>query len=1223
MSHPQDYNARRIVLRRTGEEGYIPPVNIPSGVNDEAPYKNELVINSYSPKGGIESSAGIYLRVGEQEKENIEDQIIRIGKVIVTNDSVTSISPSVAYKQSSTGGRLLETGELWLRTSDHSLFVHDGSRYVRVSSIDATEETKGVLKICTDAEAIEGTTNSGAVTPKTLTTWRNELQLLTRQTSGKVIYVDQTIGDDNIENDGFDSRHPFLTIERAFLQASLLSYVPGTDNDLFQVFTIVVGNGDYTIDNRPGLSDKSGLLTQAPGSVGPINPIKSQAILQTIDIEFSRFVIAGDLSNEVYENNQIYNSRGASAVIVRYTEEGVVVRNIRGQWSPGDDIFYSDYSAFNPPSGGVVLPRGCSLIGEDLRKCIIRPRYLGDPKKWLEKAGPCTCAQDGLSARLKITGGSYIANITFRDSLRELSTHHLLVAIISASNSELSDFNYGYYPKVAKGLGQTVLPPIELESYQTNPLETSIVTTAETAQEVDDNGFNAVNTVEGSSAYISNCSLLSRFGARGLVVDGSLMNGFKSIIVERFTNISLQEDPRAFSALSTAPDGKVYKDIWRHASFEAQNGGYAQLVSCFTIAAADHFRALSGGELSLANCFTNFGDTAFIAKGYLNEAFPQNKGIRLEGIIPPTPIEQNTREIYLGNVSPSTTSSQIYTFSPLDLSILNPFELTTDDYIYVKDNATNSIEYKAKVLSLELSEDSNGTYISVDPSDNTIFPNITSTQFSKLYIKRIPDIRQADETIYWLHVSLPAVEGFKPPQLHHVIEFNESIAQKKISKTLFIAAVRRTTFDDTPLPRNEYYVALLTSDPVNESLKNIYPTRNVNKPEENPLDSLTYKSTTTLLKSLGASDATIKEHLQASEEEIPIIDELGPTSLVSVDFKRPSTIRSFGTGLEWVGYGNYSSALPKYQTNSLTQQESLAKIKQEMQGGRVYNVGMTQDGEYVLGDKVLDLKTGNELNLELGSQEDQQSIATLITTNKLQVVSNATLDVSSAGLVFDNQTRFLNPVSKTAQTYATQTRAGFIQIAEDEDTTSNDVAVTPLQLQNRVNEVSNGITTIESSLVTLDEKVETVESTVTAAEQTVTSISQGANGGIPIGGIIMWSGTNIPQNWALCDGTTGTPNLSGKFIIAASPDIPLNSSKSTNPEVPLHRHSYLLGQENILGLSGTETLATVANSELDTGGVGDTPEETPLQTLHVSQEGAIDNRTYPPYYALAYIMRVS
>ncbi|UCG71206.1 MAG: tail fiber protein, partial [Thermoplasmata archaeon] len=32
---------------------------------------------------------------------------------------------------------------------------------------------------------------------------------------------------------------------------------------------------------------------------------------------------------------------------------------------------------------------------------------------------------------------------------------------------------------------------------------------------------------------------------------------------------------------------------------------------------------------------------------------------------------------------------------------------------------------------------------------------------------------------------------------------------------------------------------------------------------------------------------------------------------------------------------------------------------------------------------------------------------------------------------------------------------------------------------------------------------------------------------VPSGTIVMWNGTVIPNGWALCDGTNGTPDLRG------------------------------------------------------------------------------------------------
>ena len=43
-----------------------------------------------------------------------------------------------------------------------------------------------------------------------------------------------------------------------------------------------------------------------------------------------------------------------------------------------------------------------------------------------------------------------------------------------------------------------------------------------------------------------------------------------------------------------------------------------------------------------------------------------------------------------------------------------------------------------------------------------------------------------------------------------------------------------------------------------------------------------------------------------------------------------------------------------------------------------------------------------------------------------------------------------------------------------------------------------------------------------------------ASSGVPSGTIVMWSGANVPSGWAICNGSNGTPNLTGKFIKAAT-----------------------------------------------------------------------------------------
>lgn len=73
------------------------------------------------------------------------------------------------------------------------------------------------------------------------------------------------------------------------------------------------------------------------------------------------------------------------------------------------------------------------------------------------------------------------------------------------------------------------------------------------------------------------------------------------------------------------------------------------------------------------------------------------------------------------------------------------------------------------------------------------------------------------------------------------------------------------------------------------------------------------------------------------------------------------------------------------------------------------------------------------------------------------------------------------------------------------------------------------------------------------------------NGSVPRGVIMMWSGTTIPDGWALCNGQTvsgiTTPNLSGRFVIGTSTSYPINLSGGnttytlTAANIPIHSHT--------------------------------------------------------------------
>lgn len=70
--------------------------------------------------------------------------------------------------------------------------------------------------------------------------------------------------------------------------------------------------------------------------------------------------------------------------------------------------------------------------------------------------------------------------------------------------------------------------------------------------------------------------------------------------------------------------------------------------------------------------------------------------------------------------------------------------------------------------------------------------------------------------------------------------------------------------------------------------------------------------------------------------------------------------------------------------------------------------------------------------------------------------------------------------------------------------------------------------------------------------------------GVPIGTILMWNGTTIPEGWVLCDGSNGTPDLRGRFPIGETSDFPLNTTGGSKEvtlnldNMPKHRHEIKL-----------------------------------------------------------------
>lgn len=150
-----------------------------------------------------------------------------------------------------------------------------------------------------------------------------------------------------------------------------------------------------------------------------------------------------------------------------------------------------------------------------------------------------------------------------------------------------------------------------------------------------------------------------------------------------------------------------------------------------------------------------------------------------------------------------------------------------------------------------------------------------------------------------------------------------------------------------------------------------------------------------------------------------------------------------------------------------------------------------------------------------------------------------------------------------------------------------------------------------------------------------------ANKLLPIGSIIMFNGTTIPDGWHICDGTEGTPNLIGKFIKADSTSGNTGGSNSvtlSSDNLPPHSHSisnsaldsiksklvpaYDEFYENTFDLGGDKHYVVESGYEdkSDKGLVGIKVEDL---TGTVSTTGNGDSfDIQPEYYTLMFIMKI-
>lgn len=123
----------------------------------------------------------------------------------------------------------------------------------------------------------------------------------------------------------------------------------------------------------------------------------------------------------------------------------------------------------------------------------------------------------------------------------------------------------------------------------------------------------------------------------------------------------------------------------------------------------------------------------------------------------------------------------------------------------------------------------------------------------------------------------------------------------------------------------------------------------------------------------------------------------------------------------------------------------------------------------------------------------------------------------------------------------------------------------------------------------------------------------GSEDGVPSGFIGMWSGAVVPNGWALCDGTNGTPDLRGRFVLGKSGIHAIGETGGseevtlTVDQLPQHEHSYNQVQ-------GSQKFTTNSSgASVFTGYVSTNTGVAGKNNPHPNM---------PPYYVLAYIMKL-
>ena len=242
----------------------------------------------------------------------------------------------------------------------------------------------------------------------------NKLENFLKNVEGRILYVSPADLDstDSILNQGNSQTKPFKTLQRALIEAARFSYNVGRNNDTTEKTTILLMPGEHEIDNRPGF--------------------------------------------QIFDDNNIFKYKTPSGEVINDPDALSLVLESNFDINQESNILHK----FNSVNGGVIVPRGTSIVGLDLRKTKIRPKYVPNP----------TDDNVPYSALFRITGACYFWQFSIfdGDELGKVYTDDKDFSVINQSipifsHNKLTCFEYA---DGVNEVGSTGLTDLDMYYYK-------------------------------------------------------------------------------------------------------------------------------------------------------------------------------------------------------------------------------------------------------------------------------------------------------------------------------------------------------------------------------------------------------------------------------------------------------------------------------------------------------------------------------------------------------------------------------------------------------------------------------------------------------------------------------------------------------------------------------------------------------------------------------------